>query len=88
MRIKIPYLDVIVGLIVLGTPVVIYLYTFWLSIKLFLIPAFKLYFDLYGIGGTFGIWAALFAVSFICSFWFFGLLAKSKPSTFQPTFKE
>jgi hypothetical protein len=75
MRIKIPYLDVIIGFVILGTPVAIYLYTFWLSIKLFMIPAFKLYFDMYGIAGTFGIWLGLFLMGFFSSFAFFKLLA-------------
>ena len=86
MRIKIPYLDVIIGFVILGTPVAIYLYTFWLSIKLFMIPAFKLYFDLYGVAGTFGIWAGLFLMGFVSSFAFFKILFWDYPRP-QATYK-
>jgi hypothetical protein len=80
--------DILVGLILFAIPVIAYLYTFWLSIKLFMIPAFTTYFELYGVLGTFGIIIGLFISGFVCSYTFFWMLLKSEPSTFQPTFKE
>lgn len=67
-----------VGIILFVTPILVYLYSFWLAIKLFLIPAFSLYFSLYGVAGTFMIWIGLSLVGFISAFSFFYLLSKAK----------
>jgi len=83
-------LQIVLGFIVLGTPVAVYLYTFWLSLKLFMFPAFGLYFDMYGIAGTFGIWLGLFLMGFASSFTFFRLwmyTPKSSPLE-SMTFKD
>lgn len=79
--------NTIIGIILLVLPVLVYLYTWYLSITLFLIPSFKLFFSLYGVAGTFGIWIGLFLLGMISSFWFFSMLhqAKSRP---QATYKE
>ena len=60
----------IIGIALILTPLIVYLYVWYLSITLFLIPAFKLYFSLYGVWGTFGIWAALTAAGFVCGLFF------------------
>ena len=57
-----------------------YLYIFWLSISLFLIPAFKLYFDMYGIAGTFLIWAGLTAAGWACGYYFAKIYTTSPPT--------
>lgn len=88
MRKSIPYLDIIVGLAIFAVPISMYLYIWYLSIKLFLVPAMKLFFSLYGIWGTLGIWTALTLGAFCCGYFFMKLCAISKPSSFQPTFKE
>ena len=53
---------------VLTSIICTYLYIWWLSISLFLIPAMKLFFEMYGVWGTFGIWIALFIGGFTCGY--------------------
>ena len=68
---------------IIAIPVIAYIYVWYLSITLFLIPAFKLYFSLYGIFGTFGIWAALTVAGYFCGYYFMKLLHASKESTHE-----
>ena len=58
----------IISIAIVLTPLIAYIYIWYLSIVLFLIPAFKTYFALYGVWGTFGIWAALTVAGFFCGF--------------------
>ena len=62
----------------IAIPVIAYVYIWYLSITLFLIPAFKLYFSLYGIFGTFGIWAGLTIAGYFCGYYFMKLLTLRK----------
>ena len=60
----------IIGIALILTPVIAYLYVWYLSIVLFLIPAFQTYFALYGVWQTFAIWFGLTAAGFICGLFF------------------
>lgn len=62
----------------LTTIIASYVYTIYLSITLFLVPAFKTYFGLYGIFGTFAIWAALTAAGYACGY--FGMKVWTMPN--------
>ena len=66
----------IFGTFVLLTPVLIYLFVFYKSIVLFLIPAFTTYFELYGVLGTFGLWAGLTLAGFFSTYSFIWLLLR------------
>jgi len=78
-------LQTIAGFIVLLLPVAAYIYTMYLSITMFLIPAFKLYFDMYGIFGTFAIWAGLSFAGYMCGYTFMKIWTYKPP---QATYKE
>ena len=72
-------LQTIAGFIVLLTPVAVYLYTMYLAITMFMIPAFKLYFSMYGVFGTFGIWFTLTFVGWLCGYTFGRILTYKPP---------
>ena len=55
-----------------------YLYVLYLSITMFLVPAFQTYFGLYGVLGTFAIWIGLTAAGYACGY--FGMLVWSMPT--------
>lgn len=54
-----------------------YFYVIYLSITLFLVPAFQTYFSLYGVAGTFIIWAGLTAAGYACGY--FGMKVWTLP---------
>lgn len=62
-----------------------YLYVIYLSITLFLIPAFTAFFALYGVLGTFGIWFGLTAAGYACGYFFAVVLGWPRP---QATYRE
>jgi hypothetical protein len=51
-----------------------YVYTLYMTITMFLVPAFKTYFGLYGVAGTFLLWAALTACGYACGYFFVKVL--------------
>ena len=63
---------------IIAIPVIAYLYVWYLSITLFLIPAFKLFFSLYGIFGTFAIWIGLTIAGYFCGYYFMKLVTLRK----------
>ena len=70
---------------ILITIIASYVYTIYLSITLFLVPAFKTYFSLYGVLGTFLIWLALTVAGYLCGY--FGMKVWTTPDP-QATYKE
>ena len=62
---------------ILTTIIGSYVYTMYLSITLFLVPAFKTYFSLYGVFGTFAIWLALTVAGYLCGY--FGMKVWAMP---------
>ena len=72
-------LQTIAGYIVLLTPVAVWLYTMYLSITMFLIPAFKTYFSMYGVFGTFAIWFALSFIGYMCGYTFMKIWTYKPP---------
>ena len=75
----------IAGWTIVFAPIIAWLYAMYLSITMFLIPAFKLYFSMYGVFGTFGIWFALSATGWLCGYSFMRILTYKPP---QATYKE
>ena len=79
-------LTTFLAICILLSPVIIYIYTIYLAITLFLIPAFNLYFDLYGVAGTFLFWFGLSIVAFGCGYFFVKMLF-NPPMRYQATYK-
>jgi hypothetical protein len=60
----------------------VYLYVMYLAITMFMIPAFQTYFTMYGVFGTFAIWAALTIAGWACGYFAGKIIIGS------PTFRE